>query len=70
MKPAPTEAKKKCSQPILFSEYITEDQFNALDGQGKVNTLVTYTTSNVFGALGECNTRHSALRKYAEEVQQ
>ena len=59
---------KPCPAPASFSDVVPAIEFEAMDGQGKVNAVLEYVTVHVFGALGECNARHNALVVYVGEI--
>ena len=51
-----------------WSDYITEEQFNALSGQGKVNEILVFAIEAYAKEAHKCAIRQNALVDYIEEI--
>lgn len=65
LEPAPSEAMQLCPAPQLFSEFVSENAFNALPGAGQVNKALEYAAYTI-AVGGECAARHKALVEHRE----
>lgn len=51
-----------------WSDYVTEEQFNALSGQGKVNEILVFAIEAFAKEAHKCAIRQNALVDYVEEI--